>query len=68
MKLSEARSKCRNPQAFGPSDRYMIVNSKTREPLEGHVTEDIARYFRDAVNNHEIICNREAVYEVELLA
>ena len=47
------------------SGDWHIVNTATGESLESHYSEGRARYFCDAVNEHEIKNNRPAVYKVE---
>jgi hypothetical protein len=65
MDITTAKSLAQHPGAFSHGDRYLIVNTATGVPLESHLKRDVADYFCDAVNRHEIRCGRNAIYTVQ---
>lgn len=65
MTFAEAKGLCVNPGAISPGDRYMVMDSVTRVPLESHSTKEAAQYFCDVMNEHEVRNQRRPVYVVE---
>jgi hypothetical protein len=65
MTLDEARRKARNPGAFFPGERFLIINTATGEPIQS--SRDKARAEADArtLNEHEARNGRPAVYGFE---
>ncbi len=68
MTFSEAKSRARNPGAFNPSERWIVVNTVTGEPLQTDASQARAVQSAQWCNDHEIRCGRAAVYAVEELS
>jgi hypothetical protein len=65
MTLNEARAKARNPGAFFPGERWLVVNEITGEPIQSDRTRERAQENADTLNRHEVRCGRREVYGVE---
>jgi hypothetical protein len=65
--LTEAREHSRNPQAFRSNDRWVVVDTLTGEPIEGHPSEGLARQAAGYCNDHETLHGRPRAYSIEEL-
>lgn len=67
MTFAEAKGRARNPGAFNPSERWIVVNTVTGEPLQTDESLAHAEQSAQWCNYHEVRCGRVAVYAAEKL-
>jgi hypothetical protein len=67
MTFEEARKLSGFPEAFTPGDTWVIMNAATGKPVEGAQSQFRAHHAAANLNEHEVRCEREAVYEAQEL-
>jgi hypothetical protein len=67
MTFDEARKLSDFPAAFTPGDTWVIMNTATGKPLESARDQFRAHHATANLNEHEVRCEREAVYDAQEL-